>query len=430
MKMSAYRPYLCSVSNVRFSLPAPARFALRWILPSCGVALASGLTSGFFLWTLDRVTEIREANPWLLWLLPIAGLASGLAYRYLGANSEAGNNLILDEIRHPKSPIPTRMAPMVLAGTLVTHLFGGSAGREGTAIQMAASLSDLLSRPFRMHARERRMLLRASIAGGFAAVFGTPLAGTIFALEVVVAGSFSLSTLLPCLLSALLADQVVALLPVHHSHYVTGPVQIGMWPLLACALFGVVAGLAARLFAEATRAVARVLRGRVAWAPLRPALGGVVVVLLASVAGSRWLGLGLPGIQESFTRSSGPFDFLGKLLFTSITVGSGFKGGEVTPLFYIGSTLGSALAPLLQLPVGTLAGVGFVAVFAGATNTPLACTIMAMELFGASVCPLAAIACLASWLSSGSNGIYSGQTHAFRKGFPPGATTKNSEEFL
>lgn len=421
---------LQTVTMFRPNLPAPMRFALRWILPSIGVAVLSGLSSGFFLWALERVTALREANPWLIWLLPLAGLLSGLAYTRFGATAEAGNNLVLEEIRHPSKPIPKRMAPMVLAGTLVTHLFGGSAGREGTAIQMAGSLSDILSRPFRMHKRERSMLLRASVAGGFAAVFGTPIAGAVFALEVVVAGSFSLAALLPCLVSALLADRVVAMLPVHHTHYVTDSVTLGAWPLVACALFGIVAGFAARLFAGATRSVARFLRERVSWAPLRPAIGGAVVVLLASLLGPRWLGLGIPGIVDSFAAPSGPFDALAKILFTSVTVGSGFKGGEVTPLFYIGSTLGSALAPLLQLPVGTLAGVGFVAVFAGATNTPLACTVMAMELFGSELAPLAAMACMASWLSSGMDGIYAGQIHAFRKGFPSGTALRDSEEFL
>lgn len=407
------------------SLPAPVRFALRWFLPSCGVALASGLSSGLFLWALERATELRIAHPWLLWLLPVAGLASGLAYHRWGTVAEGGNNLVLREIRRPSRPIPRRMAPMVLAGTLVTHLFGGSAGREGTAIQMAASLSDMLARPFRMHARERRILLRAAMAGGFAAVFGTPLAGTLFALEVVVAGSFSLSTLLPCLLSALLADQVVAALPVHHVHYATGPVPAGLWPLAACALLGIASGVFARAFASLTRAVSTILRERVAWPPLRPALGGLAVAALAAIAGDRWLGLGIPGIVGSFHAPTDALDAVGKLVFTAITVGSGFKGGEVTPLFYIGSTLGSALSPLLHLPVGVLAGVGFVAVFAGATNTPIACTAMAIELFGAPVAPLAAIACAAAWLSSGRAGIYSGQTHAFRKGF-----TRGSQEFL
>lgn len=402
-------------------LPAPLAYALRWSVPCLCVALVSGLSSGFFLWALEWTTSAHKSHPWLLWLLPLAGLGSGLVYHTFGGTAESGNNLILTQVRESNAPVPLRMAPLVLGGTLLTHLFGGSAGREGTAVQMAGSLADRFTRPLRLTPHERKVLLRAAIAGGFAAVFGTPLAGTLFALEVVVAGSFSLSTLLPCLATALLADQVVALLPIHHSQYAAGMAPSGLWPLAASALLGLGAGFLARLFAGSARTIARTLRQRISWPPLRPFIGGVVVALLGSVLGSRFLGLGLPEIASSFDVAAGPFDALAKLLMTVLTVGSGFKGGEVTPLFYIGSHLGSSLAPLLHLPVASLAAVGFVAVFAGATNTPLACTIMAMELFGSSFGPMAAVACLASWLASGPHGIYSAQTHAFRKGASPSA---------
>jgi H+/Cl- antiporter ClcA len=398
------------------NLPPPLRFALRWLLPSVGVALAAGLSSGFFLWALAAVTAVRLSHPNLVWFLPLAGLVSGLAYHFLGGRAEAGNNLLLQAVRQGDEPIPRRMAPLVLGGTLLAHLFGASVGREGTALQMAGSLSDPLARLFRLDAAERRVLLRASIAGGFAAVFGTPLAGCLFALEVVTAGSFDLLALLPCLLSALLADQVVARLPVHHAHYAVASVPVGIVPFALVALFGVLCGLVARAFAASTRRIGAFLRARVPWPPLRPAVGGVLVVLLMLAFGPHWLGLGLPGIAASFDAPSSLADMPGKFLFTVVSLGSGIKGGEVTPLFYIGSTLGSALSPWLGLPACALAAVGFVAVFAGATNTPLACTVMAMELFGSPVGPLAAVGCLFAWLASGHAGIYAAQTHAFRKG--------------
>ncbi len=409
------------MADRRLQLPAPLAYALRWLVPCLCVALVSGLSSGLFLWALEWTTFAHTSHPWLLWLLPIAGLVSGLVYHTFGGTSDAGNNLILTQVREANAPVPLRMAPLVLGGTLLTHLFGGSAGREGTAVQMAGSLADQFSRPLRLTPHERRVLLRSAIAGGFAAVFGTPLAGTLFALEVVVAGSFSLSTLLPCLTTALMAHQVVEFLPIHHSQYAAGVAPSGLWPLAASALLGVAAGLLARLFAGSARTIAHTLRQHVSWPPLRPFLGGVVVAVLGSLFGSRFLGLGLPEIASSFTAAAGPLEAIAKLLLTVLTVGSGFKGGEVTPLFYIGSHLGSSLAPLLHLPIASLAAVGFVAVFAGATNTPLACTVMAMELFGSSFGPMAAVACLASWLASGPVGIYSAQTHAFRKGTSPSA---------
>ena len=396
------------MANPFDKIPGSIRWIARWSAATIWVALVAGLSSGAFLWSLEKVTEFHLGHPWMIWLLPLAGLLSGTIYWKWGRPSEAGNNLILREIREPAAPVPAAMAPLVLGGTLLTHLFGGSAGREGTAVQMAGSLADLVSKPLRLEPSQRRILLRASIAGGFSAVFGTPLAGTIFALEVVASKGSRWAALLPCLGAAWMADMVVRRLPVHHTHYDTGVFDAGPRAWIACLAFGLVAGLVARLFATSTRAVAGFCRERVSWPPLRPFLGGLAVACLAALVGNRWLGLGIPGIVESFAASGGLLEPFGKLLFTAVTVGSGFKGGEVTPLFYIGSTLGSAMAPLLQMEVGTLAAVGFVAVFAGATNTPLACAMMAIELFGPGIAPLAALACAAAWATSGKRGIYPG----------------------
>jgi H+/Cl- antiporter ClcA len=392
----------------RASSPGWVRTLAKWAVATVWVALVAGLSSGLFLWALEHATNAHGRHPWLIWLLPVAGLFSGYIYWKLGQASEAGNNLILREIRDPQAPIPFLMAPLVLGGTLLTHLFGGSAGREGTAVQMAGSLSDIVSKRLHLTPSDRRILLRASIAGGFAAVFGTPLAGTLFALEVVASKGSRWAALFPALGAALLADQVVRLLPVHHTHYDTGTLDGGPGAWIACLGFGLVAGLVARTFAGATRSVGGFCRRHVAWPPLRPFLGGLVVACLAALVGTQWLGLGIPGIVASFSASGSIMEPLGKLVFTALTVGSGFKGGEVTPLFHIGSTLGSALAPLLHMEVGTLAAVGFVAVFAGATNTPLACTMMAIELFGPGIAPLAGLACAMAWVTSGRPGIYPG----------------------
>lgn len=398
------------------------RTCLRWGLATTWVAVVAGLSSALFLWSLERATAWFERHPWSVWLLPLAGLASGLAYAAWGRTSEGGNNLILREIRDPGERIPAAMAPLVLVGTLATHLFGGSAGREGTAVQMAASLADLVSRPLRLVASDRRILLRAAIAGGFSAVFGTPLAGTLFALEVVASKGSRWKALAPCLAAAWLADQLVRQLPVDHAHYEAGPLDRGFGAWIACLGFGLAAGLVARLFSASVRAVSGFWHRRVSWPPLRPCLGGLVVACLAALAGDRWLGLGLPGIAASFQTSGSLLEPFGKLVFTALTVGSGFKGGEVTPLFFVGSTLGSSLAPLLHMEVGALAAVGFVAVFAGATNTPVACTVMAMELFGPGIAPLAGLACVAAWTTSGRFGIYPGaRDERNNANAPPGA---------
>lgn len=363
-----------------------------------------------FLWLLDVVGGTFEANPWLLALLPLAGLVSGLAYHRYGTEVESGTNRILQELHDPKSYIPLRMAPMVLLGTLATHLCGGSAGREGTAVQMGGALSDQVAKWFALHGDARKMALLAGVAAGFSSLFGTPLAGAIFALEFVVVGRLRLAYLLPCLVASLAADRVALAWGAHHTHYLVPSVPaLSLTGFGQALVAGVAFGLAARLFVSTSHGVTRFVKSRIAWAPARPALGGIVVAVAIAIAGTRYAGLGVPVIAESFVHAVLPWDFLVKLVLTALTVGVGFKGGEVTPLFMVGASLGNVLAPLLGLPLPVLAGMGLVAVFGAAANTPLACTVMAMELFGASMGPWAALACVAALWVSGSAGIYSAQ---------------------
>ncbi|WP_139923189.1 chloride channel protein [Hymenobacter sp. DG01] len=392
------------------STPATLLFVLRWVLLSGLVGVAAGSASALFLVALERVTAWRELHPWVLVLLPAAGFLIGLAYHHAGTLVGRGNNLILDEIQSPTTPVPLRLVPLVLGGTLLTHLFGGSAGREGTAVQMGAALADQLPRPLRLRPRDRRLLLLAGMSAGFASVFGTPLAGAVFGLEVVRLGTIRYEALLPAFLAALSADFVTRAWGVGHTHYpqlaVLPITPAGMgWALLAAALFG----LTARSFATLTHWLSRQF-ARISYPPLRPVVGGVLVVAAVGALGTtRYIGLGVPVIEAAFGAPLPPHDFLLKLGLTALTLGCGFKGGEVTPLFFMGATLGSALAVVVPLPVALLAAMGFVGVFAGAANTPLACLLMGLELFGTPAGGYLALACVVAYLFSGHRGIYSAQ---------------------
>ncbi len=396
-----------------------ARAAWRWLAVLVPMAVAVGTASAGFLWSLDAVTRLRFSHPWLLWLLPAAGFGVGWVYRKWGLHAERGNALLIEEIRRPgPGPgVPVRMAPLVWAGTLVTHLCGGSAGREGTALQMGGGIAAAFARFRKDDPVAVRLLLMAGVAAGFGAVFGTPLAGTVFALEVLVSGRFRLRALLPCGLAAMVAHGTCLGWGAGHAVYRVAALEFPLDPLLfgkvlmAAAAFG----LAGAAFAGSTRLVAEGFRRLIPRTEMRPVAGGLLVIALFLGCGSAdYLGLGVLGNRPDAVTLPAMFGagdipasaWLWKFVFTVVTVGAGFKGGEVTPLFFIGAALGNTLAPVMGAPVDLFAALGFAAIFAGATKAPLASTVLGMELFGAGHGLHLAAACFAARLVSGNVGIY------------------------
>lgn len=408
------------------------RTTLGWTAILLVLALAVGSASAFFLWALDAVTLIRFDKPWLFFLLPVAGLFVGSLYQLFGRSAAAGNNLLIDEIHQPGAGVPSRMAPLVLIGTLVTHLFGGSAGREGTAVQMGGSIAATFARFLKLDADRVRILLMAGVAAGFGSIFGTPVAGAVFALEVLVVGRVQYDALVPCFFASMVADWTCRSWGIGHTHYHVEVFPSGAMvdPLLMAkvTLAAVAFGLAGSFFAFSSHRLGAVLSRSIPRPEMRPVVGGIFVIGLFFLAGTPdYLGLGVLGnhpgaitLPAMFTSVPIPADaWAWKLVFTVVTLAAGFKGGEVTPLFFIGAALGNTLAALLGAPVDLFAALGFVAIFAAATNTPLASTLMGMELFGAGNGVYLATACIVAYRCSGNKGIYSSQ----RVGFPkfPGA---------
>lgn len=303
------------------------------------------------------------------------------------------------------------MAPLVLFGTLVTHLFGGSAEREGTAVQMGGAIADRFAYLLKLNDTDRKIIIVMGISAGFASIFGTPIAGAIFALEVLILGRIRYEALLPSILVAAIADYSCKLWNVSHTHYLIPQVpELSPETFFYVLLAGILFGLAALLFSKTVHFFGGLFMERITYPPLRPFIGGAVIAVAVYLLGTtRYIGLGIPVIQDSFVHAAPGYAFLLKLLLTTFTLGAGFKGGEVTPLFFIGATLGSALFALFPLPVALLAGMGFVAVFSGATNTPIACTVMGMELFGAETGIYMALACFVAYIFSGHTGIYTSQ---------------------
>lgn len=384
---------------------------LKWIFICALTGIFSGSASAFFLVALDWVTQYREHNNWIIWLLPIGGLIIGLGYYYWGKSVVKGNNLLLEEYENPQKIIPFKMAPLVLFGTLITHLLGGSAGREGTAVQMGGSIADQFTKLFQLDSSERKTILILGISAGFASIFGTPLAGALFALEVVYFSKINFKSIVLSFLVAYIAYFTVELWHVNHTKYTIPFVpEISFITLIWILLVSFLFGLAAMLFSRSTHFWGYLFSKTISFPPLRPFVGGCFIALAVYFMGTtKYIGLGVPMIVDAFSIPNASYDFLLKILFTGFTLGAGFKGGEVTPLFFVGATLGSALSLIVPLPIALLAGMGFVAVFSGATHTPIACTVMGMELFGLESGIFIGIACLIAYFSSGSVGIYNAQ---------------------
>ncbi|WP_299058691.1 voltage-gated chloride channel family protein [uncultured Polaribacter sp.] len=387
-------------------------FLLKWTFICLLIGAFTGSASAIFLWTLEWATNYREANVWIIWLLPIAGLIIGLSYHYYGESVVKGNNLLLEEYHAPKKVIPFKMAPLVFIGTILTHLFGGSAGREGTAVQVGGAIADQFTKIFKLNNLDRKIILICGISAGFASVFGTPLAGAIFALEVMLIGRIKFDAILPSFLAAVFANYFCGVWQIsHHTHYTISTVSeltpaTILWSLLA----GIIFGLVSLLFSKSTHFWGKLFKKTIKYPPLRPVIGGIILAIVVYLMRTtKYIGLGVPTIVDAFHIDLNSYDFFLKLLFTSFTLGAGFKGGEVTPLFFIGATLGNVLIWFIPMPMPLLAGMGFVAVFAGATNTPIACTIMGIELFGIESGVFVALACTTSYLFSGHSGIYAAQ---------------------
>ena len=395
-------------------------FILKWLFITIMTASLVGSATAWFLLALDFVTIWRTDHIWVVNFLPLIGLGIGYAYHYFGSAVQKGNNLILETHQAivttssssttstSTKPIPLLMAPLVFISTLLTHVAGGSAGREGTAVQMGGAIADQFTTLFKLSAAERKTILIMGVSAGFAAVFGTPWAAAIFALEIMSFKKIKFENIIPSFVAAFCAHYICLAWMVKHTVYSIDiipsiTVSTISWTMLA----GIIFGVTAFVFIQSNK-VLEGLFSKIKFAPFRPFIGGIIIALFIILANStKYIGLGIPSIMDAFNTHAGNFDFAIKLLLTSLTLSAGFKGGEVTPLFFIGATLGNILIWFIPLPMALLAGMGFVSVFAGATHCVVASIIMGMELFGIQAGMYVGLASLVAYFASGMNGIYS-----------------------
>ena len=389
----------------------------RWLVLAGLAGLACGLAGAAFTWCVAQATALRGAHPWLLFCMPLAGLVIAWSYRAAGMENDSGTNQIIASVRGGERP-PVRLAPLIFLGSVLTHLTGGSAGREGAALQIGGSISAGIGRLLRLGERNTNTIIQCGMAGLFSALFGTPLTATVFAMEVVNVGHFRYAALFPCLLSALIADAVPRLLGLPaEAYHLSGLPEPGPVSLLQCGGLAILAALASIAFCVLMHETAHLYKKYIPNQYLRALAGAALVIVLTLAEGSGdYNGAGGHIIELAVEGEVHvPWAFALKMLFTALTLGAGFRGGEIVPTLFIGSTLGCAVGPLLGLDPAFSAAVGMIALFCGVVNCPLASIFLAIELFGGGGLPFFALACSLSFLVSGRYSLYSSQNIVYSK---------------
>lgn len=387
----------------------------KWLLLSVLVGLASGVIGGVFHAAVEAGGALREVHPWLLWCLPPAGLFIVALYKLTRTEGQ-GTNDVFDEVRLGRG-LSLRLLPAIFLGTVLTHLCGGSAGREGAALQMGGVLGYQAGRLCRLDDADLRTATMTGMAAFFSALFGTPLTAAIFAIAVISIGAVYHAALVPCLTAALTAYGVARLMGMEPTCFAVAAPALRPELLIRVAVLAVLCGLMSMVFCGVIHGMGRWLRRRLPNPWLRAFAGGCAVIALTYLCGTTdYNGAGMGVITAAVEEGSvRPEAFLLKLLFTAVTLGAGFKGGEVVPSFFVGAAFGGAVGPLLGLPAGFAAAVGLAALFCGAANCPIASIILSVELFGAEGLLYYALACGVSYMVSGRGGLYASQAILYSK---------------
>ena len=389
----------------------------RWLGLAGLAGAACGLAGAAFTWCVAQAAALRAAHPWLLFAMPLAGLAIVWSYRAAGMENDSGTNQIIASVRGGERP-PVRLAPLIFLGSVLTHLTGGSAGREGAALQIGGSISAGIGRLLRLGDRNVNTIIQCGMAGLFSALFGTPLTATVFALEVVNVGHFRYAALFPCLLSALTANAIPRLLGLPGETYrLSGLPDLGFVPMLRCGALAILAALLSIAFCALMHEAGHLYQKYIPNQYLRALAGAAFVILLTVIEGSGdYNGAGGHIIELAVEgQVHVPWAFLWKMLFTALTLGAGFRGGEIVPTLFIGSTFGCAAGPLLGLDPAFGAAVSMIALFCGVVNCPMASIFLAIELFGGEGVLFFALSCALSFLVSGQYSLYSSQNIVYSK---------------
>lgn len=388
---------------------------IKWMFLGVITGIVAGAASIAFGWLLRLADGAFGTYRWLVCLLPVGGIVIAAAYQAWGGK-DRGANLALTAVR-ANADMPLRVVPLIFCGTVLTHLFGGSAGREGAALQIGGGLASWTGRKIRLDEKDARVLTMCGMSAAFAALFGTPIAAAVFAMEVISVGVMYYAAIVPCFLSALVGTYLSALCGLEPVRFaVTGVPPLGALVLVKTAALGILCALLSILFCVVMHRVGALYKRLFPHLIVRAVVGGGLVVLLTLLIGTRdYNGAGGAVIASAFNGESRPEAFFMKIIFTALTLGAGYKGGEIVPAFFVGATFGNVLGRLLRLSPSLGAGIGLTAVFCGVTNCPMTSILLAVELFDGQGIPFVALACGVSYLLSGYYGLYSEQRIVYSK---------------
>ena len=390
---------------------------LKWIIVAGTTGAILGFVGAYFARAITGVTQIRGEHPWVLYLLPIIGIIIAALYKH--GNEKGGTNLVLESL-HEGKRIPLRMAPMIFIATILTHLGGGSGGREGAALQLGGSIAQFLGKLFRLDERNTKLIIMCGMSAGFAALFGTPLAATVFAMEVVTVGIMHFSALFPCSIAALTASTVALEFGGHaEAFHVLNIPEFGFNSGIKVAILAFMCAGLSIVFCKTLHGTGKLYKKYIPNVYLRAAVAGVLIILLTKLLGTTdYLGAGGHIIERAMEGEVVPSAFLMKIIFTAITLEAGFKGGEIVPTLFVGATFGCLFGNLIGFEPSLCAACGMLALFSAMTNSPLATLVLGFELFGFEGMPFYLLAVAIGYLESGYYGLYKGQKVMYSKTQP------------
>lgn len=390
--------------------------SIKWVIFAIIVGALVGLCGIAFYFLLSFVTVLRKQNPWLLFLLPVGGLAIAALYRLLHDEKDAGTNLVISAI-HSDDELPLRMAPLIFISTLITHLFGGSAGREGAALQMGGSIGNALGKFFHFDDKDKHVMIMCGMSAAFSALFGTPMAAAILPMEIVSVGVMYYIALVPCVISSLVAHGIAYIFGISNTMFTIAHVpDFGVVPAIRISILAILCALVSILFCVLLHKTEELYRKFFENAYLRIFIGGCIVIVLTLLVGNQnYNGTGINIIESCINGTVRPEAFLLKMIFTALTLGAGFKGGEIIPSFFTGAAFGCLFGILTGFSPTLCTAVGMTAVFCGVTNCPITSLLISFELFGYDGMPYFLLAIAFSYMLSGYFGLYRSQKIVYSK---------------